>query len=243
MGRLSGKVAIITGAASGQGEAEARLFAAEGAKVVLTDVQAQGEKVAAEIGDSALFIRHDVSSAEDWARVVRETLSRFGRIDVLVNNAATYNPKPLLETTPDELERHFRVNTLSVMLGMQAVVESMLAVGNGSIINISSISGVRNIPGQLAYATSKWAVRGMSGCAAAELGRAGIRVNSVCPGMIRTPMIDLNPPEMNAQGEAMVPLKRAGDPKEVAEVVAFLASDAASYVNGAEILVDAGLRL
>lgn len=242
MGRLQGKVAIITGAASGQGEAEARLFAAEGAKVVLTDIQ-EGGQVAAGIGEAAFFIRHDVSSAEGWATVVRETLERFGRLDILVNNAATYDPRPLLETSAEDLERHFRVNTLGAMLGMQAVAEPMLAAGSGSIINVSSISGVRNIPGQLAYATSKWALRGMSGCAAAELGRLGIRVNTVCPGMIRTPMIELNPPELNARGEAMVPLNRAGEPREVAEVVAFLASDAASYMNGAEILVDAGLRL
>ncbi|WP_247254203.1 SDR family NAD(P)-dependent oxidoreductase [Pseudomonas moorei] len=243
MGRLTGKVAIITGAASGQGEAEARLFAAEGAKVVLTDVQAFGKTVAAEIGESALFIQHNVSSEIGWERVVNETLAHFGRIDILVNNAATYDPKPLVETTAEALEHHFRVNTLGPMLGMQAVLKPMLAAGNGSIINISSISGLRNIPRQVAYATSKWALRGLSGCAAAELGHHGIRVNTVCPGMIRTPMIDRNPPELNAQGEAMVPLGRAGEPHEVAEVVVFLASDAASYINGAELVVDAGLRL
>jgi 3alpha(or 20beta)-hydroxysteroid dehydrogenase len=243
MGRLSGKVAIITGAASGQGESEARLFAAEGAKVVLTDVQDNGEQVAAEIGEAAFFIKHDVSSAEGWAVVVAETLERFGRIDILVNNAGIYSPNYMQGTTPAELERYFQVNVLGVMLGMQAVTEAMQSAGKGSIINISSLSAIRNIPGQFAYAASKWAVRGMSGCAAAELGRVGIRVNSVYPGMIQTPMIAGNPPEANAKYQAMIPLNRIADPKEVAEVVAFLASDAASYVNGAEILVDGGLRL
>jgi 3alpha(or 20beta)-hydroxysteroid dehydrogenase len=243
MQHLTGKVAIITGAAGGQGEAEARLFVAQGAQVVLTDIQEKGEAVASELGDAAFFVRHDVADAGAWQQVVAETLRCFGKVDVLVNNAALFNPKPLAETSAAELEQHFRVNQLGVFLGMQAVLKSMSETGNGSIINISSISGVRNIPGQFAYAASKWAVRGMTGCAAAELGRVGIRVNSVYPGLIDTPMLAGNSPETNAAYASMVPLGRMADAKEVAEVVAFLASDAASYVNGAEIAVDAGARL
>jgi 3alpha(or 20beta)-hydroxysteroid dehydrogenase len=243
MQRLTGKVAIITGAAGGQGEAEARLFVAEGARIVLTDVQEKGEAVASDLGGAALFMRHDVADATAWEQVVAETIRRFGKVDVLVNNAAMFDPKPLAETSAADFEQHFRVNQLGVFLGMQAVLKAMSEAGNGSIINISSISAVRNIPGQFAYAASKWAVRGMTGCAAAELGRVGIRVNSVYPGLINTPMLAGNAPETNAAYARMVPLGRMAEPKEVAEVVAFLASDAASYVNGAEIAVDAGARL
>ncbi len=243
MRRLSGKVAIITGAASGQGEAEAKLFIAEGAKVVVTDIQAKGEQVAAALGDDAFFMHHDVADAASWARVVAETLKRFGKLDILVNNAGMFNPKPLLETSAAEMEAHFRVNQLGVFLGMQAVLAPMQAVKGGAIINIASISAVRNLPGQFAYAASKWAVRGMSGCAANELGRIGIRVNTVNPGLIDTPMLAGNSPETNAYYAQHIPLGRMAEAKEVAEIVAFLASDAASYINGAEIAVDGGGRL
>ncbi len=150
MGKLAGKVSIVTGAAGGQGEAEARLFAAEGARVILTDIQDKGAAVAAEIGDAAFFLKQDVASEESWNHVVQEALSRFGRIDVLVNNAAFYDPKPLMETTLTSFERHFAVNVTGPMLGMKAVFEPMRGAGGGSIINISSISGTRKIPGQFA---------------------------------------------------------------------------------------------
>jgi 3alpha(or 20beta)-hydroxysteroid dehydrogenase len=243
MGRLSGKVAIITGAAGGQGEAEARLFVAEGAQVMITDVQDQVEQVAADLGDAAAFLKHDVADAAAWAEVVAETLRRFGKVDGLVNNAAIFNPKPLIETTAAELEQHFRVNQLGVFLGMQAVIAPMQAAGAGSIVNIASVSGLRNIPGQYAYAMSKWAVRGMTGNAAAELTRLGIRVNGVYPGLINTPMLAGNSEETNARFARSVPIGRMAEPGEVAEVVAFLISDASSYVSGAEIAVDGAARL
>ena len=243
MGRLNGKVAIITGSAGGQGEAAARLFVAEGARVVVTDIQDKGQAVAADLGDNAFFQRLDISDAASWERVVSETIDRFGKVDVLVNNAAMFVPKPMVETSAEEFERHFRVNQLGVMLGMQAVIQPMKAAGRGSIVNTSSLSGIRNLPGQFAYAATKWAVRGMTGCAAAELAREGIRVNSVYPGLIDTPMLAGNSPETNALYASMVPMGRMASPSEVAEVVAFLASDAASYVTGAEIAVDAGARL
>ncbi len=243
MDRLSGKVAIITGAAGGQGEAEARLFVAQGARVVITDIQDQVEQVAADLGEGAVFLKHDVSDSAAWAQVIAETLRRFGKVDALVNNAAMFNPKPLVETSAAEMEQHFRINQLGVFLGMQAVIEPMKAAGSGSIVNIASVSGMRNIPGQFAYAASKWAVRGMTGNAAAELARFGIRVNSVYPGLIDTPMLAGNTPETNARFARSVPLGRMAQAREVAEVVAFLVSDAASYVNGAEVAVDGGVRL
>jgi 3alpha(or 20beta)-hydroxysteroid dehydrogenase len=242
MGRLSGKVAIITGAAGSQGAAAARLFVSEGARVVLTDIQA-GEQLASELGDAALFLKHDVAESLAWSQVVEETLRRFGKIDVLVNNAGIFDPKPFVDTTVADMERHFRVNLLGMFLGIQSVSTSMIAAKSGSIINIGSTAGIRHIPGQFAYSVSKWGVRGMTGNAAAELGRLGIRVNSVYPGVIDTPMLHKNPKSTIDMFLQFVPLGRMAEPKEVAEVVAFLASDSASYVNGAEIAVDGGARL
>lgn len=243
MVNLDGKIAIITGAASGQGEAEARLFVSMGANVVIADIQERGAEIATELGNAACFVKHDVGDEASWRRIVDETLRRFGKIDVLVNNAAILKPFPLEETSGSNMEAHISVNLLGVFFGMRAVSTPMKAARSGSIINIASMSGLRHLPGQFAYATTKWAVRGMSGCAAAELAGAGIRVNSIYPGLIDTPMLSENAPETNARYASLVPNGRMACPQEVAEVVAFLASDAASYVNGAEIAVDAGARL
>ena len=240
---LEGKVAIITGAAGGQGEAEARLFVKLGALVAIADVQEKGAQVANDLGDAALFRQHDVSNQASWGQLIKDVMGRFGRIDVLVNNAAVFAPKRMVETSVADMDLHYRVNQLGVLLGMQAVIDPMQAAGAGSIINISSISGMRHVPGQFAYAASKWAVRGMSGCAAAELARVGIRVNAVFPGLIDTPMLAGNSPETNAMYASMIPMGRMASPWEVAEAVAFLASDASSYLTGAEIAVDGGGRL
>ena len=242
MAMLAHKVAIITGAAQGQGQAEAELFVAQGAKVVLTDIK-DGADVARKLGDNALFLHHDVSDEAAWSRVVASTVERFGRVDILVNNAGIFDPRPIRETDQKLFDLHYRVNQLGVFFGMRAVIDPMIAIGGGSIVNISSVSGLRGIPNQFAYSASKWAVRGMTKCAAAELARNSIRVNSVHPGLIDTPMLAGNSPETNRRYAAAVPLGRAARPEEVAQVVAFIASDAASYLTGAEITVDGGVGL
>jgi 3alpha(or 20beta)-hydroxysteroid dehydrogenase len=243
MTTLTGKVAIITGAAQGQGRAEAELFVRQGAMVLLTDVNDAGADVARDLGSNTFFLHHDVSDEAAWTKVASSAVERFGRLDVLVNNAGVFNPKPIRETDPALFDLHYRVNQLGIFLGMRAVIDPMIATGGGSIVNISSVSGLRGIPNQFAYAASKWAVRGMTKCAAAELARSGIRVNSVHPGLIDTPMLAGNSPETNRRYAAAVPLGRAARPEEVAEVVAFIASDAASYLTGAEITVDGGVGL
>lgn len=240
MGLLDGKVAIITGAAGGIGAATVRLFVAQGAKVMMTDVQESGAGIAAELGGAASFLKHDVSDEKEWGKVVAATLSQFGGLDILVNNAGIINFKPMLEATAADVERCFRVNALGMMFGMQAAFEALKASGKGAIVNLSSGVAIRLTPNSFPYSASKWAARGMSGCAAADLGQHGIRVNSIYPGMIQTPMLASNPPEVLKHYEAMIPLKRVGKPEEVAQLIAFLASDASSYMHGSEIIIDGG---
>ncbi|GAS91079.1 glucose 1-dehydrogenase [Mycolicibacterium brisbanense] len=238
---LAGKVAIITGAAQGQGAAEARLFADRGARVVLTDVLVdKGRQVAESIGAAARFVPHDVSDESGWAAAVDTAVNEFGRLDVLVNNAAVCRVVPLTEQTADGFDQMLRVNLLGAFLGVKAVVEPMKAAGGGSIVNISSQAGVQGLAGYTAYGASKWGLRGMSKVAAIELGPLGIRVNTVYPGMIDTPMIAHLEVERGPGGHPGAPLTRVGTPEEVAEVVAFLASDASSYITGADLTVDGG---
>jgi 3alpha(or 20beta)-hydroxysteroid dehydrogenase len=245
MGRLAGKVAIITGAARGMGESHARIFAREGAKVVLTDVREDmGRGVAADIGCECRFIAHDVTNPTDWRRVVAETEGAFGKIDILVNNAGILGP---IATTADlddpGYDRVCAINQHSVFYGMRAVLPAMLRAGKGSIVNISSIAGMAANYGfpSLAYVASKFAVRGMTKAAAMEYGRHNIRVNSVHPGFIQTPMMVEATDEVGGDALREIPLGRIADPREVSAVVLFLASDEASYVTGAEHLVDAGM--
>ena len=240
--RLDGKVAIITGAARGQGEAEARAFAQAGAQVVLTDLLVdRGKKVADEIGGAARFVEHDVAEETSWAAAVDTAVREFGRLDVLVNNAAIWRTAPIEEQTLEGFEELVRINLYGVFLGIKAVVPHLRAAGGGSIVNISSAAGLQGIPRHAAYGATKWAVRGMTKTAAVELGRDNIRVNSVHPGVIDTEMIASVRVTRGAGAHPAVPMQRVAGPEEVAAVVLFLASDAASYVTGAEYAVDGGL--
>jgi 3alpha(or 20beta)-hydroxysteroid dehydrogenase len=244
MSELAGRVAVITGSARGQGEADARLLAANGAQVVLTDVLTeQGAKVAADIGPDAIFVAQDVSSPKGWREVVDATLATFGRLDVLVNNAAISRPLKLEATEPDVYDLVYRVNQLSVYLGMRAVIEPMKQVGGGSIINISSVAGLQGTSTLFAYTATKWAVRGMSKSAALELARYNIRVNTIFPGVVDTPINHDNPPRMNDVLVKTTPMRRMGAPAEIAEAVLFLASPRSSFVTGADFAVDGGMSI
>lgn len=245
MGRLSGKIAIVTGAAQGMGEAHARLFVHEGAKVVLTDVnRTGGVALAEELGPAARFVEQDVASADDWATVIDETEAHFGPATVLVNNAGVIGPvQALLDFSEQDFLRVCATNQLGVFLGMKAVLPGMIAAGGGSIVNISSIAGMLGTKesSNAAYCASKWAVRGMSKLVAAQHGKDGIRVNSVHPGYILTPMMIAATDEHGGGAAAAIPLGRMAQPNEVSNVVLFLASDDASFVSGAEHVVDGAM--
>jgi len=240
MSILSGKTILITGGARGQGAAEARLLVSEGAKVVITDIRvAEGEALAAELGAAARFMRHDVSDDEDWERVI-VAAEEFGGLSGLVNNAGLLDSASLLDTTIANWERHVAVNQTSCFLGMQAAVPAMERAGGGSIVNVSSSVAMRSAPRSFAYGASKWAVRGMSRSAAIELAPRGIRVNAIYPGPTDTRMLDVWTPERRIASLAKVPMGRLGSAEEIAPIVLFLLSDAASFMTGAEIAVDGG---
>ncbi|MBO2449452.1 glucose 1-dehydrogenase [Actinomadura barringtoniae] len=236
--RLDGKVAIVTGGARGQGAVEARLLAEAGARAVVTDLLDEGEKVAEEVG--GLFVRHDVASAESWGEVVEGALEAYGRIDVLVNNAAIWRTAPVDQETEERFEQILRVNLIGPFLGIQAVVPAMRRNG-GSIVNISSTAGLRGIPGHSAYGASKFGLRGLTRSAALDLAADRIRVNSVHPGAIDTPMVAASGFERGEGKFDRAPLGRVGLPEDVAGLVLFLASDASSYMTGTEFAVDGGL--
>ena len=244
MTSLSGLTAIVTGAAGAMGEQEARMLAERGANVVLTDVRSdEGTAIADDIGASAVFVQHDVSSESGWNTVIETALSKFGSVNVLVNNAAISKAFKLIDTDVETFDLVYRVNQLGVFLGMKSVVEPMKAAGGGSIINISSVAGLQGTSTIFAYSASKWAVRGMTQSAALELARYKIRVNSVFPGVIDTPMNDANPPGMNDVLVKTTPLRRMGESHEVAEAVMFLASPEASFATGAELAIDGGMSI
>ena len=240
-GRLEGKVAIVTGAARGQGEAEARRFVAEGASVLLTDVlDEEGIEVAASLGYRAAYRHLDVSSEEEWTAAVAEAEERFGPVTVLVNNAGILDFASVEHQDIDRFRRVIEVNLIGTLIGMKTVTPSMRKAGGGSIINISSNGGLWGLPSLGAYVSSKWAVRGLSKTAALDLGKRGIRVNSLHPGGIDTPMTNLGADAAESPFARSLPIPRMGHVDEVANVVTFLASDEASYVTGAEWSVDGG---
>lgn len=235
---LRDKVALITGGASGMGAEDARLFVQEGAKVVIADLNADaGEALATELGDAAVFQSLNVTDEADWAAAVEAAVEQFGRLDILVNNAGILSMHPIEDTTKSEYEKLMAVNATSVFLGIKAVTPLFKAQQSGSIVNMSSLAGLFGQVSAIAYTASKWAVRGMTKTAAIDLGPYGIRVNSVHPGTIATPMTASSGVQ-EGQPLPLAPLNRPGTPAEVAKVVAFLASDAAAYVSGAEVAVD-----
>lgn len=241
MTRLAGKVAIITGAAQGMGAAHAKLFIEEGAKVVITDLnEEKGLATAAELGENALFVKQNVAQEEDWKNVVAKAEEAFGPVNVLVNNAGITMAKNMLDVTVEEYLRIVNINQVSVFLGMKSVAASMEKAGGGSIVNISSMNGL--VAGAIGYTDTKFAVRGMSKAAAISLAPMGIRVNSVHPGVIATPMVVQE--DTKAAVEAFskhIPLKRVAQPEEVSKMVLFLASDDSSYSTGSEFVIDGGL--
>lgn len=243
MGRLNDKVALISGGARGQGEAEARRFVAEGARVVLGDVlETECRAVVESLGEAARGLRLDVTQEEDWARAVATAEDAFGRLDVLVNNAGIVRTGFLEETSLADYRAVIEVNQVGTFLGMRAVVPAMRESGGGSIINISSNAGIEGVQGVIGYVASKWAIRGMTKTAALELGRYGIRVNSVHPGGVATPMIgadDFDSVDQDAVWSAQ-PIPRVGQPEEIANLVLFLASDESSYSTGSEFVADGG---
>ena len=241
MKRLENKVALITGAAQGMGAAHAKRFIEEGAQVVLTDISEDtGMKLAEELGKNALFIKHDVTKSEDWTNVVSKAEETFGPITILVNNAGISMNKQLLDLTEADYRKIVDINQVSVFLGMKAVVPSMLKEKTGSIVNISSINGL--VGGAVGYTDTKFAVRGMTKAAALSLAPEGIRVNSVHPGVIETPMISQGD-QMEAikQFAKSIPMRRIAQAEEITNLVLFLASDESSYSTGAEFIADGGI--
>ena len=243
MARLGEKVALITGAAGGSGEAIARAFVGEDAQVAVADVAEEaGEKLATDLGENACYLRLDVTDEGDWASAVSEVQARFGRLDVLINNAGILRFGGVDGTSLDDYMAVINVNQIGTFLGMRAAVPAMRSTGSGSIVNVSSVEGIRGSGGLVAYCASKFAVRGMTKSAAVELGPAGIRVNSVSPGVIDTPMV-------RAQGLAgmdldrlfgKIPAGRVGRPEDLAHLMVFLASDESSYFTGADFVIDGG---
>ncbi|MCZ6709474.1 MAG: SDR family oxidoreductase [Gammaproteobacteria bacterium] len=240
MDRLEGKVCLITGGSRGQGAAEARLFAAEGGEVWICDVlDDEGNALAQEAN---IQYRHlDVTDEQGWSDLIDEVVTTSGGIHVLVNNAAIFRSNRMVNTPTEEFQLVMDVNCTGVFLGMRTVAPAMVASGGGSIVNISSLAGMRAAAGAFAYGASKWAVRGMTKTASIELARKGVRVNSIHPGLIETPMAE----EVGPGQEKLIrhtPLGRIAQPEEVARLALFLSSDESSYSTGSEFLIDGGLN-
>ena len=243
-GRLDGKVVLVSGGASGIGAAHVRVFAAEGAKVMVADVQEdKGGEVADSVntdGGVAVFVRLDVSRADDWQNAVNAAISRFGKLTTLINNAGVYWPGGVEEETPEKWKKMVAINQTGVWLGMKTAVPALRDSGNGAIVNISSLYGLIGSPGSISYHATKGAVRIMTKAAALEYVRPGIRVNSIHPGQIDTPILAGLTPEQNAQIQEATPMGRLGRPEEIACGSLYLCSDEASYTTGIELVIDGG---
>ncbi|MET7767482.1 glucose 1-dehydrogenase [Nocardia sp. NPDC005366] len=239
MGRLTGKVALISGGARGMGAAHAEAMIGHDARVVLADVlDDEGAALADKLGDNAAYVHLDVRDKQQWTDAVAETTRRFGAPNVLVNNAGIVNGNLLVDFELSEWQRIIDINLTGTFLGMQAATPGMIEAGGGSIVNISSVEGMRGSPGLHGYTASKFAVRGLTKSAALELAQYRIRVNSVHPGFISTPMTEGIPSDF-----LQIPLGRAADASEVSALVTFLASDESSYSTGAEFVIDGGLTV
>ena len=236
MGRVDGKVALISGGARNIGAASARMLVAEGAQVVIGDLlDAEGAALAKELGNAARYVHLDVTSDDDWRSAVELTVAEFGTLNVLFNNAGIFNGGRLQRYETDLWQQMLDVNLTGAFLGMRAAADAMIAAGGGSIINTSSIEGLRGTPWAHGYVASKWGLRGLTKSVALELAPQGIRVNSLHPGRISTPATDQMPDDM-----IPIPLGRPGLPDEVATFVVFLASDESSFATGAEFVMDGG---
>lgn len=241
MGKLENKVAIVTGAAQGMGESHARTFLKEGAKVVITDLSStKGEALAAELGENVLFIKHDVTKEEDWKNVINKTESTFGPVNILVNNAGISFNKTFAECTLNDYMKIVNINQVSVFLGMKYVQPSMVKANGGSIINISSINGI--VGGAVGYTDSKFAVRGITKAGALEFAKDNIRVNSIHPGVVETPMVtEGDSYEIIKEYAKTIPLGRMAKPQDISVLVLYLASDDSRYSTGSEFMVDGGI--
>ncbi len=245
MQRLTGKVALVTGGARGIGEGIVRRFVAEGAKVMITDVLSdEGAALAAELGDAAAFIQHDVTSLSAWQDVVAAAEAKFGRLDCLVNNAGVIAFKRLDDLTEADIRRIIDVNLIGTMFGCQAAIPALERAGGGSIVNMSSADGISGANSLTAYCASKFGVRGFTKALALELGPRKIRVNSIHPGGILTPMANPTniPRELYDRGYWIYPAQRSGSPSDIGAAAAYLASDDAQYCIGTELSVDGGLN-
>lgn len=241
MARLQNKIALITGAAQGMGAHHARRLLAEGAQVVLTDLQQdKGEALARELGDQARFVPHDVSSEQDWDRAVATAVEDFGGLDILINNAALYFVQPVDEAEPAQVKKLLDINVYGSWLGISKAVPAMRQRGGGSIINLSSLAGSRGIPWHAIYGASKWAIRGLTRSAAYDLGPDNIRVNAVLPGAVADTGMFSGVDEEQLQA---IPLRRPASLDEVSSLLVFLASEESSYITGADHIIDGGRGL
>ncbi len=243
--RLHGTVVIVSGSAGGQGAAEVRLMAAQGAQVVVADIADDaGRAVAAGIGDAAIYHHLDVRSEDDWRATLEAALAAFGRVTALVNNAGiSTTPRSIIKTPVDDYRRVIDVNQVGAYTGIHVVAPAIVDAGGGSIVNVSSVNGFVGAWGIAGYVSSKFALRGLTRVASIELARKGVRVNSIHPGPIDTDMLRTGLPEgvdvLGAMASA-VPAGRVGTAEEVAAMVAFLVSDEASFCHGGEFAVDGG---